>query len=237
MRYIRQKQKWAEDLGITFELKQLPENIGETKLLELIQAWNSESHIDGYIIQLPLPKDIDAQNIINAISPEKDVDGFHPENQGKMLIGDPSGFVPCTPAGIMKIFESLEVNLEGKNIVIIGKSNIVGKPIMGLLVNAGATVTSCNSKTPSIRAYTSNADIIISAAGKPGLLKLDMIKIDSIIIDVGFTVVDDRIYGDADFDNINIAGPKITPVPGGVGALTVAMLMENTLKAYKKNRK
>ncbi|MFK7780345.1 MAG: bifunctional 5,10-methylenetetrahydrofolate dehydrogenase/5,10-methenyltetrahydrofolate cyclohydrolase [Candidatus Gracilibacteria bacterium] len=233
LRYIKQKQKWAEYTGINFHLIELDENVTEEELLKQIKNFNKNDFISGYIVQLPLPKHINEKIIIDSINPKKDVDGFHPINQGKILIGDNSGFIPCTPAGIMEIFKSENLDLAGKEICVIGRSNIVGKPITSLLINSGATVISCNSKTKDISKYTALADIVIVAAGQPGLLKEKMLKKDSTVIDVGFTVINEKIYGDANTKEIDLAGHKITPVPGGVGALTVAMLMSNTLKAHK----
>jgi len=182
--YIKQKQKWADFVGINFILKKFPDSISETDLLKEIHDFNEDRNVDGFIVQLPLPKHIRSKKIINAINPKKDVDGFHPENQGKVMIGDNSGFVPCTPAGIMRIFEKLQVELPGKNVVVIGRSNIVGKPIANLLINSGATVTVCNSKTKKIDAFTRKADIVISAAGSPGLVKLSDINVSTLVIDV-----------------------------------------------------
>ncbi|MCD5385042.1 bifunctional 5,10-methylenetetrahydrofolate dehydrogenase/5,10-methenyltetrahydrofolate cyclohydrolase [Candidatus Gracilibacteria bacterium] len=235
LRYIKQKQKWAEYTGIGFNLIQLDENINQNDLLNIVNKLNKDKNISGYIVQLPLPKHIDEKKVINSILPEKDIDGFHPINQGKILIGDNSGLVPCTPAGIIEIFEAKYIDLVGKIVCVIGRSNIVGKPITALLINTGATVISCNSKTKDISLFTKQADIVIIATGQPGLLKENMLKKGSIIIDVGFTVIENKIYGDAETNKIEKAGHKITPVPGGVGALTVALLMKNTLKAYKNN--
>ncbi|MCD5380572.1 bifunctional 5,10-methylenetetrahydrofolate dehydrogenase/5,10-methenyltetrahydrofolate cyclohydrolase [Candidatus Gracilibacteria bacterium] len=243
LRYIKQKRKWAKFVGMNFELKQFEENISEKKLLQFIESWNNDENISGYIIQLPLPEHINSTKILRTVSPEKDVDGFHPENQGKVLLGDESGFAPCTPHGVMEIFEELGSlltspqgrgikGLQGKEVVVIGKSNIVGKPLVAMLMNAGATVITCNSKTPDINKFTKSADIVICAAGVPGLLKLENISKDTIVIDVGFTIIDGKIYGDAEFEAIHENGNFITPVPGGVGRLTVANLLKNTFKAY-----
>ncbi|QFR38854.1 bifunctional 5,10-methylenetetrahydrofolate dehydrogenase/5,10-methenyltetrahydrofolate cyclohydrolase [Candidatus Gracilibacteria bacterium 28_42_T64] len=231
LRYINEKKKWAEYLGINFELKIFKDNITEEEILSQIEYFNNNESISGYMVQLPLPNHINEKKLIASISPKKDVDGFHPENVGKVLIGDTSGFVSCTPAGIMNIFKSIGENLEGKVVTVIGKSNIVGKPLVALLMNAGATVISCNSKTKNTSEHTLRSDIVIVATGIPQLLKENMLKKGSTIIDVGFTVIDGKIHGDTDFENIEKAGHTITPVPGGVGALTVAMLMSNTLQA------
>ena len=242
LRYIKQKRKWAEYVGMDFELKNFDDNVSEKELLDFIEIWNNDENISWYIIQLPLPKHINSTKILNAINPKKDVDGFHPENQGKILVGDKSGFAPCTPAGVMWILNSPIIPfykgdkckdfLAGKEVVVIWRSNIVGKPITVMLINAWATVISCNSKTPDISKFTKTADIVICAAWQPWLLKLENINDKTIVIDVGFTVIDWKIFGDADFENINNNWNLITPVPGWVGRLTVANLLKNTYKAF-----
>lgn len=236
LRYIKQKQKWAEYVGIDFEIFSFEENISEKELLECVHKLNNDENISWYIVQLPLPEDINEKNIINSIAPEKDVDGFHPENQWKIVIWDTSGLAPCTPTGMMELLKYYKIDVAWKNIVIIGRSNIVGKPIANLLINASATVTICNSKTKNIEFYTKNADIIITAMGKPKFLTVEKIHPKAIILDVWFSVIDDKIYGDCDFENILKNGNDITPVPGWVGTLTVSCLMKNTLRAFK-NRK
>lgn len=234
LRYIRQKKKWAEYVWIWFNLIELNEKISENELLKVINNFNSDKNISGYIIQLPLPKHFNTDKIINSIDPKKDVDWFHTENQWKALIWDNSWFIPCTPAGIMEILSSMEINLVWKIITVIWRSNIVWKPITALLMNAWATVINCNSKTPNIKDFTLKSDIVILAAWSPWLLSVDMVKKDSIIIDVWFTIIDNKIHWDAKFEEINNTWNKITPVPGWVWALTVAMLMSNTLRASWK---
>ncbi len=231
LRYIGQKQKWADYVGIDFRLDQFGTDITQVDLLSHIDDLNSDSSVTGYIVQLPLPKHIDSTHVINAIDPKKDVDGFHPENQGKIMTGDNSGLVCCTPAGVMGMLESIKFNPAGKTVTIVGKSNIVGKPLVNLLINAGATVSSCNSKTPDISVYTKTSDLIIMAAGVPGLLTADMVDAKATIIDVWFSIVDGKVHGDADFENLEPKVAAITPVPGGVWALTVANLMKNVVKA------
>jgi len=233
LRYVAQKEKWAKYCGIDYELIHLDENISQKKLEEVLEKLNSDNSVSGYIVQLPLPKHINETQIINLINPKKDVDWFHPENQGKLLIGDNSGLIPCTPAWIMEILKRQNIDFYWKQAVVVGRSNIVGKPATTLLINSWATVTSCNSKTPNIANYTKHADIVVVAVWKPNLLKANMVKKDSIIIDVWFTVIDWKIYWDCDTENIDKIWAKITPVPGGVWAMTVAMLMKNTLKAFK----
>jgi len=234
LRYIKQKKKWAEYIWMNFELKNFSDNVSEKELLEFIDNWNNDKNISWYIVQLPLPKHIDSTKIINAINPKKDVDWFHPENQWKILIWDNTGFAPCTPYWVMWIFEELNIGLSGKEVVVIWRSNIVGKPITAMLINAWATVISCNSKTPDISKYTKTADIVICAAGQPHLLKLENINDKTIVIDVGFTVIDWKIYWDASFEEINNNWNLITPVPGWVWRLTVANLLKNTYKAFKQ---
>ncbi len=253
LRYIGQKKKFCEQVGMWFELLELETGVSETTLLEHIKNWNSDNNISGYIVQLPLPQHINEQKVIDSIAPHKDVDWFHPVNQGKILLWDTSWFAPCTPAGVMEIlfseslpfhsiagtpFEKGRVDkndfLSGKHAVVIGRSNIVGKPLMAMLVNAWATVTICNSKTPDISVFTKHADIVICATGVPGLLKLEHINDSTIVIDVWFTVTYGKIYGDACFDEIHENGNLITPVPGWPWRLTVAQLLSNTLKAWKQ---
>lgn len=232
LRYIGQKKRFAQKIGMDFELKTLPVTLSWEELENVVDEFNARKDISGYIVQLPLPAHIDAQKIINRINPSKDVDGFHPLNQGKVLLGQDSGFVPCTPAGILYILEKYNISLAGKKIVILGRSAIVGKPLAALCINSWATVTSCNALTPDISLYTQTADIVICATGKKHILKASMISPQAIVIDVGFSVIDEKIYGDADYENILLQGNSITPVPGGVGPMTVAMLLQNTYFAY-----
>lgn len=233
LRYINQKEKWAKYTWINFKLVQLDENISEIELLKQIEIFNKDKNISWFIVQLPLPKHIKEENIINSILPEKDVDWFHPINQWKLLIWDDSWLIPCTPAWIMEIFKSEYIDLVWKVVCVIWRSNIVWKPITSLLINAWATVISCNSKTINIEKFTKEADIVVVAVWKPGLLKESMLKKWSVIIDVWFTVIDWKIYWDAETENINNSWHKITPVPGWVWALTVSLLMKNTLKIEK----
>ena len=231
LNYIKQKKKWVYYIGINFVLKRLDYSISTKLLLEEINDFNNSEDIDWFIVQLPLPNHIDENSIIESISPLKDVDGFHPINVWKLMIWDDSWFHSCTPSWIMEIFRSEKIEFIWKNVVVIWKSNIVWKPISNLLINAWATVTVCNSKTKDLSFFTKNADIIIVAAWVPWLLNSNMINSTSIIIDVWFTVIDWKIYWDADTKNIDSLWAKITPVPGWVWALTVASLMSNTIKA------
>ncbi len=237
LRYIAQKQKWAQEVGIVFHLHHFPENISETEISKTIEKCNQDESCSGIIVQLPLPKHFHEKNILNAIHPEKDVDGFHPINQGKIVIDDKTGLTACTPAGVLELCRFYKIDLIGKNIVLIGRSNIVGKPLANLLINAWATITVCNSKTKNIDFFTQNADIVITAMGSPKFLTLDKIQNHTIVIDVGFSVIDGKIYGDCDFENILKNGNSITPVPGWVGSLTVAMLLNNTFLAYSRKKK
>lgn len=231
LRYIKQKKKWADTVWVEFRLFEMKINVTQIELEKKIDELNDNSGINWYIVQLPLPDHIDEKAIINKIDPIKDVDGFHPENVWKVLIWDDTGFAPCTPAGVMYMLDTIWEDVTWKQVVIVGRSNIVWKPLAALLINAWATVIICNSKTPDIKKYTSNSDIVIMATGKPMLLRLDMVKIWTTIIDVWFTVIDGKIHWDADFEIIEKCGSKITPVPGWVWALTVAMLMKNTYRA------
>ena len=236
--YVRTKSKKLKSLGLISETIRLDADVTEQKLLSIIEDLNSNSKFHGILVQMPLPEHINSQNVINSINPAKDVDGFHPENVGWLSIGKPR-FIPCTPKGIMRIFSHYDIDLSGKDIVVIGRSNIVGRP-MSILVssnNANGTCTVCHSRTKNINDYSRNADIIISAIGVPNFLTSEMIKKDSIIIDVGINRIDSdnekgyKIVGDADYDSVFDKVSKITPVPGGVGPMTIAMLVENTIEA------
>lgn len=236
-RYVKQKQKWADYVWINFKLEHLDENVSEKKLLEKIKNYNKDPEITWMIVQLPLPKHIDENKIINLINPKKDVDWFHIENQWKILVWDDSWLIPCTPAWVLDILEDLDISLVWKKITVIWKSNIVWKPLVALFINKSATVISCNSKTPNLKLFTKISDIVVLATWVPWILSLDMINDKTIIIDVWFTVIQDKIYGDADFDEINNNWNLITPVPGWVWVLTVANLMNNVVKAYKIQNK
>ena len=236
--YVRTKSKKLKSLGLISETIRLDADVTEQKLLSIIEDLNANSKFHGILVQMPLPEHINSQNIINSINPAKDVDGFHPENVGWLSIGKPR-FIPCTPKGIMRIFSHYNIDLTGKDIVVIGRSNIVGRP-MSILVssnNANGTCTICHSRTKNINDYSRNADIIISAIGVPNFLTSEMIKEDSIIIDVGINRIHSdnekgyKIVGDADYDSVFDKVSKITPVPGGVGPMTIAMLVENTIEA------
>ena len=241
--YVGSKVKACEKVGFDSTLFSLPESISEQELLTKVNELNNDDKIDGYIVQLPLPKHIDTQKVLMAVDPKKDVDGFHPTNFGKMALKLPT-FISATPNGIMELLKRYKVSTEGKHTVVIGRSDIVGKPIsilMGLKTNPGnSTVTLAHSRTKNIEDLIKQADIVISALGVPNFIKDYMIKDGAIIIDVGITRVPDdsvkgyKIVGDVDFENVSKKSSYITPVPGGVGPMTIAMLLSNTLQAYKK---
>ena len=232
--YVRNKIRACEKVGFHSETIRLDENITEENLLLEIEKLNNNSNIDGILVQLPIPKHIDGLKIINAISAEKDVDGFHTTNIGKMMIGDETGFLPCTPAGVVQMFEEYNIDLEGKDVLVIGQSNIVGKPMTLLLIKKRATVQVCNSKTKNLSEKLQKADVVVAAAGFPKLVKASDVKEDVVVIDVGINRVDGKLCGDVDFEEVSKKASFITPVPGGVGPMTIAMLIKNTFKSYKQ---
>lgn len=231
--YVRNKIKSATYCGINAELIKLEENITNEELIDVVEKLNIDNSVHGIIVQLPLPKHMNEAMIINTVKAEKDVDGFGIINKGKLFSGIKC-LVSATPSGIMKLFEEYNIDLTGKNTVVIGRSNIVGKPMSMLLLNANATVTITHSKTKNLSEITKNADIIVAAVGKANFVTSDMVKEGAIIIDVGINRIDDKIYGDVDFENVKEKASYITPVPGGVGPLTIVSLLENTLKAYEE---
>lgn len=231
--YVANKKKACEALGIISEEYALPENTTEEELLALINELNNKKSINGILCQLPLPGHLDEKLIINSIVPEKDVDAFHPVNVGKIMIGD-FDFVPCTPAGVMEMLAYENIEVEGKNCVVIGRSNIVGKPMNMLLLHKNGTVTICHSRTKNLKEICKEADILVAAVGRPNFVTADMVKVGAVVIDVGINRVDGKLCGDVDFENVKNKASAITPVPGGVGPMTIAMLMQNTLTAAKK---
>ena len=231
--YVANKKKACEQLGIVSEEYALPEETTEEELLALIDTLNQKKEINGILCQLPLPRHLDEKRVINAISPEKDVDAFHPHNVGRIMIGD-YDFVPCTPAGIMEMLAFENIDVTGKRCVVIGRSNIVGKPMAMLLLHKNGTVTVCHSKTQNLKEITKTADILVAAVGKAKFVTADMVKDGAVVIDVGMNRVDGKLYGDVDFDAVSEKASAITPVPGGVGPMTIAMLMQNTLTAAKR---
>ncbi len=231
--YVANKKKACEALGIISEEYALPETTTEQELLDLITQLNNKKSINGILCQLPLPKHLDEKLIINSILPEKDVDAFHPSNVGRIMIGD-FDFVPCTPAGVMEMLAFENIDVEGKNCVVIGRSNIVGKPMNMLLLHKNATVTICHSKTKNLKEICSKADVLVAAVGRPNFVTEDMVKEGAVVIDVGINRQDGKLCGDVDFENVKNKASAITPVPGGVGPMTIAMLMQNTLTAAKR---
>ena len=232
--YVRNKIRACERVGFHSETIRLDENITEESLLLEIEKLNNDNNIDGILVQLPIPKHINELKVINAISAEKDVDGFHTTNIGKMMIGDETGFLPCTPAGVIQMFEEYNIDLEGKDVLVIGQSNIVGKPMTLLLINKRATVQVCNSKTKNLPEKLQKADVVVAAAGSPKLVKGSDVKEGVVVIDIGINRVDGKICGDVDFEEVSQKASYITPVPGGVGPMTIAMLIKNTFKSYKQ---
>lgn len=233
--YVSNKQKACQEVGFLSYLKLLEANTKEEELLELIYELNENKEIDGILVQLPLPYHINLENVISAIKPTKDVDGFNYLNLGKLLSNSNSGFIPCTPMGIKLLLNYYNVSLKGKNITVVGAGFIVGKPLSVLLINEEATVSVCNKFTKDIKDFTLKADIVISATGVPHLIKKDMIKENAIVIDVGISRKDGKIVGDVDFEDVYEKASLITPVPGGVGPMTIASLLLNTKKAYEIN--
>lgn len=232
--YVKNKSKACEDVGIAYEEYLLPASTKMQELLELIEKLNNDETIHGILVQSPLPNGLDANEAFRTISPKKDVDGFHPINVGKLSLNQDC-FISCTPYGIIKMLESYNIPIEGANAVIIGRSNIVGKPLAKCLLNKNATVTVCHSKTKNLKEITKNADILIAAIGKPKFVTEDMVKNGATVIDVGINRTDDgKLVGDTDFENIKEKVKYITPVPGGVGPMTIAMLMYNVVKAAKQ---
>lgn len=235
--YVKNKIRACENVGFYSENIELDENINEKELLQEIDKLNKNDRINGILVQLPLPAHINELKIIDSISPEKDVDGFHVSNIGKMVIGDETGFLSCTPYGIMQLLEEYKIEIAGKDAVIIGRSNIVGKPMALMLIQKGATVQVCNSNTKDLRKKLNKADIIIVAAGVPKLLKKEDVKEGAVVIDVGINRVDGKICGDVDYEEVAEKTSYITPVPGGVGPMTISSLIKNTFKSYKNSLK
>ncbi|MER1989618.1 bifunctional methylenetetrahydrofolate dehydrogenase/methenyltetrahydrofolate cyclohydrolase FolD [Solibacillus isronensis] len=232
--YVANKQKSCEQIGMYSELVKLPEDISEQALLEKIRELNERASIHGILVQLPLPKHINEDKVIQTISPEKDVDGFSPISVGKMMLGQDT-YLPCTPYGVMKMLEHAGIDVAGKHAVIVGRSHIVGKPMGQLLLQKDATVTYTHSKTPDLPSFTKQADILIAAVGRANFITSEHIKEGAVVIDVGINRnQDNRLCGDVDFDDVQGIASHITPVPGGVGPMTITMLLENTVQAAEK---
>ena len=231
--YVRNKQKACEEVGFRAFEYRLNENSTQEQLLDLIRVLNKDDKVHGILVQLPLPKHIDEQTVILTIAPEKDVDAFHPMNVGRIMIGNYE-FLPCTPAGVMELIDSTGVDLNGANCVVVGRSNIVGKPMAMLLLHRNATVTICHSRTRNLAEVCAGADILVSAVGKPHFIRADMVKDGAVVIDVGMNHDENgKLCGDVEFAEVEPKASYITPVPGGVGPMTITMLLKNTLHAAK----
>ncbi len=232
--YVQHKEMISQKLGFHSEIYRLEANVAEKKVIALIKELNIKDSLHGILVQLPLPKQINTQKIIQAISPIKDVDCFHPQNVGRLIIGD-GVFYPCTPMGIVELFKYYQIEVSGQEVVIVGASNIVGKPLALMLLNLGATVTVCHDKTQNLAKKCLQADILISATGQAGLIKADMVKQGAVVVDVGMNrEKNKKLQGDVDFKAVSQVASAITPVPGGIGPMTIAMLMKNTLIAVKQ---
>jgi methylenetetrahydrofolate dehydrogenase (NADP+)/methenyltetrahydrofolate cyclohydrolase len=234
--YVRNKEKSCAEVGIYSEKHALPVETKEEKLLELIAKLNKNPKIHGILVQLPLPGHIDEKKVLSAIDPNKDVDGFHPINVGRLMIGE-AVFPPCTPHGIMELLKRSKVELEGKRAVVVGRSNIVGKPVALMLLGENATVTVCHSRTRNLAEEIRGGDVVVAAVGKPQMIKGDMIKEGAVVIDVGVNRLNDKLVGDVDFEAAKERASLITPVPGGVGPMTITMLLKNTIKAAQLSAK
>lgn len=233
--YVRNKQRACEKTGINSMTFEFEPNVTENEMLSKIDELNNDPEVDAILVQLPIPNHLDTEKILNRISPDKDADGFHYVNAGKMFTGQMPSSIACTPKGIIRLLDEYKIKLEGLNALVIGRSNIVGKPIAQLLLQRNATVTMAHSKTKNLSEYTKMADLIVVAIGKPKFLKGDMVKDGVVIIDVGISRVDGKLSGDVDFDSVAPKASFITPVPKGVGPMTVAMLIQNTLELTKKH--
>jgi len=231
--YVSKKHQACQEAGFHSELIQLSATISQDELLKKVRDLNRAAAIDGILVQMPLPQGLDEQVVMDAIAPEKDVDGLHPVNQGKLMLGL-DGFVPATPKGVMRLLEHAGVKLAGKHAVVVGRSNIVGKPLALLLLQQNATVTICHSKTKNLKKITSQADVLVAAVGKAGLISAEHVKGGAVVIDVGTTRTGGKLRGDVDFALVKEKASWITPVPGGVGPMTIAMLLENTLESFRK---
>lgn len=229
--YVRNKERACKEVGINSTVHRLPAETTREELLGLIDRLNNDKAVHGILVQLPLPAHLDEDEVINAISPKKDVDGFHPINAGKLLIGDEDAFVACTPAGCLELVKRTGVPIKGKNVVVVGRSNIVGKPAAVLFLREHATVTICHSRTEDLAAECRRADILIAAVGRPEMIKGDWVKPGAIVIDVGINRVDGKLVGDVDFESAKEVASYITPVPGGVGPMTIAMLLRATVQS------
>lgn len=230
--YVDMKAKACDEVGIYSVVHKMPESVKQEDILSTIEMINKNPHLDGILIQLPLPSHIDTDALLEKVAVEKDVDGFHPHNFGKLFLGLET-FVPCTPLGVMELLKEYNIDPKGKNAVVVGASNIVGKPMAALLLNAGATVDICHILTSDLKAHTINADILLVGVGKAGLITADMVKEGAVVVDIGTSKVDGKLKGDVEYESVCNKTTCITPVPGGVGPMTIAMLLANTIKAAK----
>ena len=230
--YVAMKAKACKEVGLYSIVHEMPDTVKEDDILSTIKMINENPKVHGLLVQLPLPKHVDATKILEAVDPAKDVDGFHPFNLGRLVAGLDT-FVPCTPLGVMELLAEYGIEVKGKDCVVVGASNIVGKPMASLLLNAGATVDICHIHTKDLKTHTKNADMIFVGVGKAGLITADMVKEGAVVVDIGINKVGDKLVGDVDFDEVSKKCTYITPVPGGVGPMTIAMLLSNTLKAAK----
>jgi methylenetetrahydrofolate dehydrogenase (NADP+)/methenyltetrahydrofolate cyclohydrolase len=233
--YVRNKERACKEVGINSTVHRLPAETTREELLGLIERLNNDPTVHGILVQLPLPSHLDEEEVINAISPKKDVDGFHPINAGKLLIGDDDAFVACTPAGVLELVKRTEVPIKGQNVVIVGRSNIVGKPAAVLFLREHATVTICHSRTKDVAEECRRADILIAAVGRPEMIKKDWVKPGAVVIDVGINRIDGKLVGDVDYENVKEVASAITPVPGGVGPMTIAMLLRATVESASRS--
>lgn len=235
--YVRNKHRACEEVGMFSVVHKLPEETSEEELLSLIEKLNADENIHGILVQLPLPKHISEERIVLAIAPQKDVDAFHPANVGKIMLGN-YHFLPCTPAGVMALLQYYDISVEGKHCVVVGRSNIVGKPQALLLLEKNGTVTVCHSRTKNLAEITKQADILVAAVGRAKFITADMVKEGAVVIDVGINrMADGKLCGDVDFEAVSPKTAAITPVPGGVGPMTITMLLQNTLRAAEKIKK
>lgn len=232
--YVRNKQAACRRVGIISKRIDLPKTATEKQVIDAIDDYNNDPEVDGILLQLPLPDHMNEKKVMDSISADKEADGFHLENLGKLVAGQ-KGIRPCTPNGVMKLLDHYKISIEGKHAVVLGRSNIVGKPMALLLLERNATVTICHSRTRGIKEHVKSADIVVSAIGKPKFVTEDMVKHDAVLIDVGINRVDGKVVGDVDFEKVCQKASYISPVPGGVGPMTIAMLLENTMELYKKH--
>ncbi|MBM7555238.1 bifunctional methylenetetrahydrofolate dehydrogenase/methenyltetrahydrofolate cyclohydrolase FolD [Halanaerobacter jeridensis] len=234
--YVSYKEKACKRVGINSNIVDLPQDVSQEDLLAEIEDLNKDEQVDGILVQLPLPEHIDEEKVIESIVPEKDVDGFHPANVGRLVTQGDMDLAPCTPKGIIEVLNEYNIDIEGKEAVIVGRSNIVGKPIANMLLHNNATVTICHSRTKDLKAHTSQADILIAAVGREEFITADMVKEGAIVIDVGINRTDDGLVGDVEFEAVKEKVAAITPVPGGIGPMTIATLLENTITACEQRR-